>query len=208
MSSEPIRRKVADYYTAKVEQYGSTPRGVDWNSPESQELRFEQLLRVVDGPAPFSLNDYGCGYGRLAGYLRERGTACDYRGFDLAPRMIEAARQQYAGTPCTFTSREADLAPADYTVASGIFNVKLDTPAEAWTGYVLDTLGRLDALSVRGFAFNVLTAYSDAERMRPDLYYADPCFLFDHCKKRHVRRVALLHDYPLYEFTVIVRKGP
>ena len=42
--------------------------------------------------------------------------------------------------------------------------------------------------------------------MRPDLYYADPCELFDRCKRRYSRNVALLHDYDLYEFTILVRK--
>ena len=41
--------------------------------------------------------------------------------------------------------------------------------------------------------------------MRPDLFYADPCWLFDQCKRRHSRDVALLHDYGLYEFTILVR---
>jgi hypothetical protein len=59
-------------------------------------------------------------------------------------------------------------------------------------------------LSRRGFAFNVLTKYSDPERMRPDLYYADPLFLFNYCKKSF-KSVALLHDYPLYEFTILVK---
>ena len=48
--------------------------------------------------------------------------------------------------------------------------------------------------------------YSDPERMRAHLYYADPCRLFDHCKRRYSRHVALLHDYGLYEFTILVRK--
>jgi len=44
--------------------------------------------------------------------------------------------------------------------------------------------------------------------MRPDLHYADPCVLFDRCKRRHSPRVALLHDYGLWEFTILVRKAP
>jgi hypothetical protein len=43
--------------------------------------------------------------------------------------------------------------------------------------------------------------------MREDLFYADPCELFDYCKTRFARNVALLHDYGLYEFTILVRKG-
>jgi len=41
--------------------------------------------------------------------------------------------------------------------------------------------------------------------MRPDLYYADPRLYFDYCKRNFSRHVALLHDYGLWEFTVIVR---
>ena len=44
--------------------------------------------------------------------------------------------------------------------------------------------------------------------MRADLYYADPCFLFDYCKRNFAKDVAILHDYSLYDFTLIVRKNP
>ena len=105
----------------------------------------------------------------------------------------------------TFVGSEEELEPADYTVASGIFNVKLDVSDEDWREYVLRTLETIGRLSSRGFAFNMLTSYSDADRMRPDLYYGDPGFFFDHVKRRYARNVALLHDYGLYEFTIIVR---
>jgi hypothetical protein len=61
-------------------------------------------------------------------------------------------------------------------------------------------------LGKRGFAFNMLTSYSDADRMRSDLHYGDPCRFFDYCKRTYSKQVALLHDYGLYEFTVLVRK--
>ena len=67
-------------------------------------------------------------------------------------------------------------------------------------------LDSFDRLSTKGFAFNLLTRYSDSELMRPDLYYADPLFLFDYCKNKYSRLVSIIHDYPLYEFTVLVRK--
>ncbi|TMG79221.1 MAG: hypothetical protein E6H78_20525 [Betaproteobacteria bacterium] len=70
---------------------------------------------------------------------------------------------------------------------------------------MIDTIEDLAALSTRGFAFNALTSYSDPQRRRPDLYYADPLDLFDHCKRHVSRLVSLLHDTPLYEFTLIVR---
>jgi hypothetical protein len=70
---------------------------------------------------------------------------------------------------------------------------------------MLATISDLASLGSRGFAFNALTTYSDADRQRPDLYYADPLVCFDHCRRTFSRFVTLLHDYPLYEFTMLVR---
>jgi SAM-dependent methyltransferase len=196
---------VAAYYSAKVSAHGPTARGADWNSPESQELRFEHLLRLCDQPGPFSVNDYGCGYGALAAFLGRRGLDVRYCGFDVAPAMLDEARRFVADLgDCTFVDDPARLAPADYTLASGIFNVRLDTPIDTWEGHVEATLAHMASVSRRGFAFNMLTAYADPERMRPDLYYADPLATFARCRS-YSRRVALLHDYPLWEFTVLVR---
>jgi SAM-dependent methyltransferase len=196
---------VERYYSGKLELHGPTPAGVDWNSAGSQALRFDQLLKLCDPATPFSLNDYGCGYGALLTELRRRGWPVEYRGFDLSPLMVEEARRQHGGNGL-FTAREEELAPADYTLASGIFNVRLEASDEDWRRYLEDTLVRLHALSGRGFGFNVLSIHSDPERRRKDLYYADPCDLFEHCRRVYSPRVALLHDYPLYEFTLVVRK--
>jgi hypothetical protein len=53
----------------------------------------------------------------------------------------------------------------------------------------------------------MLTRYADPQLMRKDLYYADPGRYFRLCKERYSRNVALLHDYDLYEFTILVRLG-
>jgi SAM-dependent methyltransferase len=208
MSSNSILDNVRRYYSEKVRTHGATALGVDWNSPGSQRLRFVQLLKLVESNHSFTVNDYGCGYGALADYLREEGYSFRYRGFDISPQMIAEAKELHAATEqVAFVGEERALTEADYTVASGIFNVKLQAPTAEWKAYVLDTLGAINELSRKGFAFNVLTKYSDAEFMRPDLYYADPLFYFDYCKTKFSRFVSLIHDYPLYEFTVLVRKG-
>jgi len=51
----------------------------------------------------------------------------------------------------------------------------------------------------------MLTAYSDPERKRDDLFYPEPDAVFRYCMSRFSHAVALSHDYPLYEFTVLVR---
>jgi len=202
-----LLQDVQRYFIDTLTTHGPTPRGVDWNSPEAQETRFEMLLKVCSD-VPFSITDYGCGYGSLVDYLHRHRFLCRYVGFDMVEEMIAQARKLYGQLPeCVFTTNEADLSPTDYTVASGIFNMKLAAETGDWTKYVLRTLDRIDRLSLRGFSFNLLTSYADPEKMRPDLYYADPCFYFDWCKQRYARNVALLHDYGTYDFTIIVRKG-
>jgi SAM-dependent methyltransferase len=205
--SERILTAVERYYSGRFAEYGATPQGVDWNSRESQETRFAQLLRVAE-PAggPFTLNDFGCGYGALVAYLDRNGYEARYRGFDVSETMLDHARRELEAPPrVTFVDRETALDRADFTVASGIFNVRLDISDEDWRAYVEKTLDEIAGISSRGFAFNMLTSYSDPEKMRADLYYGDPRWFFDHCKRRFSRNVALLHDYGLYEFTMIVR---
>ncbi len=197
------------YFQDKLDRFGFTPRGVDWNSVEAQEIRFAQLARVIRA-APgetYSLLDYGSGFGLLYDFLRRLGQRPQYTGFDFVPAMLEKGREMHPGDPdCAFSGDADGLAAADYVIASGIFNIRLEATEEAWRDYVVSILTRMDGLARKGFAFNMLTSYSDAEYMKSHLYYADPCFYFDYCKRRFSKSVALLHDYGLYDFTILVRK--
>lgn len=201
--------EVAGYYTTKLVQHGETPQGVDWNGEESQTLRFEQLRKIIGTSNHFTINDLGCGYGALYDFLDHRYDSFSYSGIDVSESMVRAAEQRYKGKcQARFVlGSEADQI-ADFGVASGIFNVRLGRSDAEWQYYLEATLDKLDQTSRIGFAFNCLTSYSDADKMRGYLYYADPCVLFDLCKRRYSRNVALLHDYGLYEFTILVRKQP
>lgn len=199
---------VARYYASKLEEHGTTARGVDWNGEASQTLRFEQLLRIVDAAGRFSILDLGCGYGALLDYLDAHGFEVDYTGIDVTAEMTRAGARRFEGrTDAHFICTTHVDREADYSVASGIFNVRLERSDAEWRDYIETTLDLLNASGRRGFAFNCLTSYSDASKMRDELYYADPCGLFDLCKRRYSKNVALLHDYGLYEFTILVRKA-
>jgi SAM-dependent methyltransferase len=203
---DPILGKIDAYYTGKLRDFGPTPRGVDWNSEESQAIRFEQLARVLPEGSNYSVLDYGCGYGAFLDFLHARDRYPSYTGFDVSEAMIASAQALHAKNERAFFTADAPaLQPADFVVASGIFSVKMDVATREWENYVGTTIERMHVLSRKGFAFNLLTSYSDPERMRPDLYYAKPARYFDLCEG-YSRWVALLHDYGLYEFTLIVRK--
>lgn len=207
-SVDDTLNNLRNFFDERIKAHGAQPKGVDWNSQESQVIRFEQLLKIVQQPdEPFSIIDFGCGYGALIDYLNAKGYQYTYTGYDMTPAVIEAASQAYASVAqATFTHDLNAVQPADYIVGSGLFNMKMDTSDDSWTQHMYNTLNQMWYLCNKGMAFNSLTSYSDAEYMRPDLFYPNPMVVFDYCKRNYARNVALLHDYNLYDFTVLVRR--
>ena len=207
-AASPILTEVADYYSKRLAQYGVTPQGVDWNSQESQFLRFEQLCAIIDTKKPFRVNDLGCGYAAMFDFLSTKATDFEYAGQDISDSMIKAAGERLkTDKRARFEVAGVPQSQADYGIASGIFNVRQLRSNHEWLEYIKATLDALDCTSNKGFAFNCLTIYSDPPKMRDYLYYADPCALFDWCKRRYSKRVSLFHDYELYEFTIHVKKN-
>lgn len=202
--SEDIFAQLARYHEAMLAEHGTTPGGVAWNSDRAQRVRFEQLVKVVRDQGAFSVNDFGCGYGALYPFLQSRFPVVDYRGFDVSEEMVRAAQQCFPQGRFHVGAQPREA--ADYAMASGILSMRFDHGDSEWSAYVESTLRLLDRTSRKGFAFNSLTIYSDPDKMRPELYYPDPCRLFDICKREFSRNVALLHDYDLYDFTILVRK--
>lgn len=207
MSESSELNRVKNYFADKLEVHGATHRGVDYNSTEAQEARFFQLIKVIDPSVKYSLLDFGSGYGGMYDYLVQLGHTLHYVGYDIAEPMILKGRELHPNNPdCWFIKNIEEVPVVDYAVVSGTFNMKLDADHDAWTKIVIEAINQMNAHASKGIAFNMLTKYSDADKMRPDLYYGDPCFFFDYCKRNFSRNVALLHDYNLYDFTIIVRK--
>lgn len=203
--NDTITSAVKKYYSEKILTHGSIPQGVDWNTKDGQETRFEQLLKICDSNSFFSINDLGCGYGALYEYLTHRKYDIHYVGYDVSEAMLNAASNKFGNAE--FILSDKCQKKLDYTIASGIFNVKLTTSNSDWETYLLLILDNMFSMSNKGFAFNALSQYSDPEYRRQDLFYADPLFLFDYCKKKFSKNIALLHDYNLFEFTILVRNA-
>lgn len=199
---------INNYYTEKIRSHGATSKGVDWNGEESQFLRFYQLSKIYlddkDRISQASLIDLGCGYGAYLEFLTEIKEVFDYYGVDISKDMISQAQLKYPDF--YFSESLKDIPVCDYLLASGIFNVKQDAEKNEWLEFIYSTLTEMNNSCKKGFSFNLLTSYSDKGFMRDYLYYANPLDIFDYCKKNFSKNVALLHDYNLYEFTILVRK--
>ncbi|MCS6796264.1 MAG: class I SAM-dependent methyltransferase [Raineya sp.] len=207
---QKILQTLNEFYAEQLALHGSTAQGVNWKDEHAQIGRFEQLLKILPCNSDFSIADLGCGYGALAEFMQKKGfTNFQFYGYDLAPAMIEQARKTYPHLNFAqffLLQHPSEMKEADFVVASGIFNKKLDLKEYEFLSYILETLEIMHQKSRLGFAFNMLTSYSDKEKQRSDLYYANPCFMFDYCMRNFSRNVALLHDYQMYDFTILVRK--
>lgn len=202
-----ILDRVEKYYSGKIAEHGAVAKGVDWKDEAGQRLRFEKLARLFAGERNPSIVQLGCGYGAFVDFCDSAGIEPQYTGYDISEKMIEAARERFRARANTrFELGSKPSQTAGYAIASGIFNVKFDVPAERWKQYVIDTIDLLAVSAEKGFAFNCLTGHSDEHRKLDRLYYPMPGEMLDHCVKRYGRKVTVLHDYDLYEFTVLVMK--
>lgn len=209
-SIDDTLNSIENLYTTSLEEHGTASKGVGWKDATSHQLRFDKLAQVIDtspnDPQSLSFNDWGCGYGAMFDYL-DGLSAVDlthFYGYDISDTMLEKANELVPDDRATFIKSPNVTQEADYSFVSGTFNVRFEATDDQWQEYIQETLLHLAKMSHRGIAFNLLTTYVDWKE--DHLYYADPFHFFDFCKRNISRYVTLLHDYPLYEWTIYVRK--
>ena len=206
--------QVEQYYSKKLLTYGPTPLGVDWSCVPTQEMRFVKLLKICEFEGTFDgairLNDIGCGYGALLEFLgkRHRKKTIDYLGLDLSPAMIAQARKRWGNRALTsFGVASSGFRVADYTVASGIFNVKLAQPVKLWEQMIAQTIDEMHTSSQRGFAMNFLAPMPVGTPHIPELYSAPPEVWCSYCQQTVGAQVEVVTGYGLREYTLLVRKA-
>ncbi|MBF0304031.1 MAG: class I SAM-dependent methyltransferase [Alphaproteobacteria bacterium] len=197
---------VADIYAAMLAEHGPTPLGVGWNDWARQRLSFETLCAIIPPDATGqTINDLGCGYGALFDFLAPRPALEGglYYGWDAAPAMIEAAKARIADPRVNFAVARQPLAGADWSFASGIWNIKLDAPTADWERVIAEGMRALAFASRRGYAFNMLSTRGPAREA--EIYLGEPARWLAFCRDNLPGRPELVEDYGLPEFTIRVR---
>jgi SAM-dependent methyltransferase len=199
---------VEAYYSAKIAQFGATPHGVDWTCVATQNLRFVQLLRICDFAESFSLTDFGCGYGALLEFCRERHRrwTIDYVGVDLSARMVAAARSKWAGEPkARFHIGAVSPRTADVCIASGLFNVRQSIGRREWEMFIRETLREMQRTCSVGFSANFMAPLPAGARPEARLYRTTPEPWINFCMQELGCSVRLIEGYGLREFTLLAR---
>ena len=199
-------KKIENLYSKNIRKLGVSSKAVGWNSRESQYLRFEKLLLLIDFKEEFSINELGCGYGELYKFLINNNYSfSSFNGYDISKEMLKKCENylNYPNNLNLYHSSNIETL-SDYTIASGIFNIPFDNTQEEWQIYINKTIENMYKFSTKGIAFNFLTSYVDYKA--DNLYYQNPEEIFRFCIENYGRNIQIIHNYNLYEFTVIIEK--
>ncbi len=203
MMDERDRDAIVTLYSERLRRLGRSHRTVGWGSAADQELRFEQLFRGTD-PRGGRVLDLGCGLGDLVPFLDARtGGDYEYLGVDLAPDLVVAAEDAYGGPRRRFVVGDiGDLVLAEsfsHVVCSGALSFRIVDNEAVARRTIAAAFQRADVLT----AFNFLTSYADFQLEKNFHYSPEEMFRY---ARTLTPRVALYHDYPLWEFTLQLRR--
>jgi SAM-dependent methyltransferase len=189
-------------YEERFAAMGYDMRTLGWKGREDQTLRFEVLCDVAD-LAGRRVCDVGCGFGDLYEYLGSRFGRVTYTGIDLAPSLVEKARERHPGIDFRVQDILADRLTErfDYLLLSGALNYRLADNMKL----TRDMLGHMFELADEGVAVNFLTSYVNYEH--PRNFHHSPEAVFTLARSL-TRWVTIRHDYALWEFTLYMYRNP
>ncbi|MDB2390751.1 class I SAM-dependent methyltransferase [Alphaproteobacteria bacterium] len=181
ISQSIIERSLNKAYAERLDERGSTPQGVFWNSRQNQIVRFAALLSRVTGhvawtkPTPKSLSiaDIGCGYGAMLDFIHAQPqfSHLAYTGLDINPAMIAACQDNFPNEAHLFSVGKKPVAIVDFSVFSGTFNLCHIDDTKRWEAYIFSCLDACWQNSRIGMALNLLCA--PEAKISNQIFYAN-----------------------------------
>lgn len=197
-----VARSIA-LYDATAEEHGISSRAVHWADPQTQYLRFTEIVRNLDLNNPnVTLLDVGCGNGELFKFLNFLGYRGRYTGYDINGKLLAQARARFAGIEVAEVDilKDAGQRRFDYVVASGIFNADVGQTVP----WVQAFLERMFGLCTTSLVFNAISTHVSFRDT--NMFYLDPAEMLCFCLTRLSKRTSILHHNLPYNYTVHVSK--
>lgn len=211
-------QKQAAYYEDLLAKHGENYKALDWNSTESQKLRYKILKEIFlysKKASNLSMLDVGCGFGDLYGYFKAEGLLnrhrISYTGYDISSRLIEVAKKRYPGAKFEVKDilKDRYVPKFDYVFCSGIFNIRTTEKAEH-LDFVKEMIFRFFDLAACGVGINFLSEGALPKSEVEDInegryYYFKPEEIVNFC--RFVcGRFIVRHDYHPGDFSLFLYK--
>ncbi|MDB3935553.1 class I SAM-dependent methyltransferase [Granulosicoccus sp.] len=210
MKKQFSTQSISDHYRSLWERHGDSTHAVQYSDDQSHHARFDILCSIASPVT--SILDVGCGLAHLYRYLKLNGFNGQYKGIDIVPEFVEAAKTHCKDDPNAdvMLCNSTDKLPSgyDYAMLSGVFNNRMpDNKA-----FMKATLRRMFSVAEKGIAFNAMSTFVDYEDNT--LYYSDPLEVLAFCKTVLGGHPILRHDYTLtengfpFEYAIYVYKEP
>lgn len=195
------KERIIQRYNERLKKFGATIDTLASGTEERHNLRFKILteIGIQNGD---SVLDLGCGFGDFNKYLNENGFSVNYSGYDINPSLVAEAKRKFPSV--TFEVKDIvkeNFPEFDYIVSSSCFNLPL---------YEQDNYEFIEQIFTicyaharKGVSIDFNSSYVDF--LSKDGYHYQPEKIFSIAKKI-TKRVALRHDYPLFEFNVYLYK--
>lgn len=189
--------KNSTFYNSAYKKHGISARGLNWNSEQSQKIRFEVICEFLANEFfTCKVVDAGCGFGDLYLYMEENNfVPKEYIGIDCMQNSIQIAQKRYPKV--CFTCKDIlkdDLPYSDWYIASGSLNIlgSFDT----W--YFLE---RMLLHCEKGIVFNIL----EGNKQNENFNYQQKEDIINFAKKKGLK-IRLRNDYLANDITVELRK--
>lgn len=151
-----------DFYNSAYRKYGLSARGLNWNSEQTQKIRFKIITHFLkDEIFTCKVVDAGCGFADLFFYWRDNGKKVkSYIGIDSFEKFVTISKKRLKKHPeCSFTCKDIlkdELPYADWYIASGSLNIL--SSFDTWL-----FLEKMLMYSKKGIVFNILEGDKKSE---------------------------------------------
>lgn len=193
---------IQQFINTRFEKYGFDAKSVGWNNKESQWLRFHYLSKDFNFDNKLVL-DVGCGLGDFVEYLLYKNyKSFNYIGLDISDKMIDSCRAKFDQKKFEFFHGDIfdnQFNNVDICILSGTLSYKFEGAIDN----AKKTMKTMFDLANEGVALNFLSKNVDYELNKNQHYHLDDVMSW---AKELSENVNIYDDYPLYEFTVVIKK--
>ncbi len=194
---------IIHYHRHRIKEFNpGTVQSLGWKGDNSQQKRFEELVKVAD-LNDTSILDLGCGQGDLKYFLDKRFSGFSYIGIDQMPEFIHEAKRRYGHLPNTHFYQSdfslAELPKAEYVIACGALGYRCAKPS--WFNEMIATMY---ASASRALIFNMLDIATFPDH--PLLVGHDAEEIVGFCKMLSPK-VELINNYLDDDFTIFMYRS-
>ena len=197
-------QKVINRYRERLKEFGIGPAAIE--TPKNrQSLRYSIFTKAIkeDG---FSLLDFGCGFGYLYEFLKEKYNNFEYTGADIVSEFIDHNKQKFPENNFILLKNSPyDIKETyDYIIIAGPFAVIYGDSEKEHFEYIKSTLKYL--LENTNICMVLDFMHDKVDFKQEDAYHQNVMEFYRFVKEELSPRCIIDESYMPYEFAVTIYK--